>query len=184
MTRRLAITSVALLAMLLGPVASEAARTAKKAPKPSIRITGISVDTFDALPGTKITYHPNNPPNACYQIGGPSQSPYQVTVVFFIHAVGIPNNAPTTYTIVTPWNTQAVPSTTDPNPIFSKTWFTDKGHGLAAIYGGSDAAGNFYHYDNEGTGSNAFNGSYSVTTTVTVHGKLLRAHGTLNISCY
>jgi hypothetical protein len=153
------------------------------AAKPSIKITGISVNEFDAEPNTKITYQPNNPPNACYDIGGAAQDPTQVTVVFFISAVGVPANAPTTVKFVTPWNTLSFPSTAGSTEQFSKTWFRNKGHGVAAIYGGSDAPDNFYKFDDEGTGSNVFNGSYSVTTSVKVHGKVLHAHGTLKIDC-
>ena len=155
----------------------------KAAAKPSIKITGISVNRFNAEPNTKITYHPNNPPNACYDIGGADQDPTQTTVVFFISAVGVPANAPTTVKFVTPWNTLSFPTTAGSTEQFSKTWFRNKGHGVAAIFGGSDAPDNFYKYDDEGTGSNAFNCSYSVTTTVKVHGKLLHAHGTLKVDC-
>ncbi len=183
MPRRLALTTVALLALLLPAAPSQAERRAMKASKPSIRISGISVDTFDATPGTKITYTPNNPPNACYDIGGPGQDPYQVDVVFFIHAVDVPNNAPTTLHVVTPWDQQSLPASGDEHPTFASTWFTDRGHGLAALYGGSDAADNFYRYDDEGTAGTIFNGAYSVITTVTVHHKVLRAHGTLEINC-
>jgi hypothetical protein len=182
--RRLALTFAVLFALTLAAVASQAdARAATKASKPSIRITGISVDTFNALPGTKITYKPNNPPNACYEIGGADQTPQQVDVVFFIHAVGIPASSPVTLNVVTPWDQQSRPDAGDADPAFSKTWFTDKGHGLAALYGGSDAPGNFYTFDDEGTRGDAFNGNYSVTTTVKVHGKVLHAHGRLTIDC-
>jgi hypothetical protein len=169
------------LVVLVATAQQGDARTA--AAKPSIKITGISVNEFNAEPNTKITYQPNNPPNACYDIGGAAQDPTQVTVVFFIEAVGIPANAPTTVDFVTPWNTLSFPSSGSPAGQFSKTWFRNKGHGVAAIYGGSDAPDNFYKYDDEGTGGNVFNGSYSVNTTVKVHGKVLRAHATLKIDC-
>jgi hypothetical protein len=159
------------------------ARVATTASGPSIRITGISVDMFDATPGTKITYMPNNPPNACYDIGGASQDPQQVDVVFFIHAVGIPASAPVTLDVSTPWDKQSRPDAQNAHPVFSTTWFRNKGHGVAAIYGGSDAPDNFYTYDDEGTRGNMFNGNYSVTTTVKVHGTVLRAHGRLKIDC-
>lgn len=177
-----AALALALASALLGAAAqqSDAHTTAAK---PSLKITGISVNEFNAQPNTKITYQPNNPPNACYDIGGADQDPTQTTVVFFISAVGVPANAPTTVKFVTPWNTLSFPSTAGSTERFSKTWFRNKGHGVAAIFGGSDAPDNFYKYDDEGTGSNAFNGFYSVTTTVKVHGKLLRAHGTLKIDC-
>lgn len=184
MRRPVAITFAALLAVLLPVAASNAARPATKAATPSIKITGISVDAYDASPGTKITYMPNNPPNACYDIAGANQAPQQVDVVFFIHTVGVPRTAPTTVDIVTPWDTQSLPDATDPHPTFSSTWFTDKGHGIAALYGGSDAPDNFYRFDDEGTRGDVFNGVYTVTTTVRVHGKVLRAHGKLTIDCY
>jgi hypothetical protein len=184
MPRRLVLPFAALLALTLAAAVSQAdARAATKASKPSIQITGISVDTYDATPGTKITYVPNSPPNACYDIGGPGQDPQQVDVVFFIHAVGIPANAPVTLDVVTPWDQQSRPNAQDAHPAFSTTWFRNKGHGLAALYGGSDAPDNFYTFDDEGTRGDAFNGDYSVTTTVKVHGKVLRAHGTLKIDC-
>jgi hypothetical protein len=169
------------LVLLAAAVPQGDAKT--KAAGPSIKLTGISVDQFNAAPNTKITYVPNNPPNACYDIGGAAQDPTQVTVVFFIHAVGIPANAPTTVHFVTPWNTLNIPSAAGSTEEFSKTWFRNKGHGVAAIFGGSDAPDNFYKYDDEGTAGNVFNGFYSVTTTVKVHGKLLHAHGTLHIDC-
>jgi hypothetical protein len=186
MRRKLTIGLVSVLAVLVPAITATpagAARGESKSVKPSIRITGISVDTYDATPGTRITYTPNRPVNACYEIGGPSQAPAQVDVVFFIHAVGIPQNATTTLDVVTPWDSQSRPGMGDEHPVFSKAWFTDKGHGLAAIYGGSDAPDNFYTFDDEGTRGDAFNGDYSVTTTVKVHGSLLRAHATLKIDC-
>ena len=173
---------VALLSTIAG--VPQASAHARKAPsKPSIRITGISVDRFNANPGTKITYRPNRPVNACYDIGGPNQVPPQVDVVFFIHAVGIPAGAPTTLDIVTPWDTQSRPSPNDLHPEFGQTWFRNRNPGLGAIFGGSTAPNNFYTYDDEGTRGSVFNGSYSVTTTVKVHGKVLRAHGTLTVDC-
>jgi hypothetical protein len=179
---RSAALALALASVLLATTAQQGdAHT--KAVKPSVKITGISVNDYDATPNTKITYVPNNPPNACYDIGGAAQSPSQVTVVFFIHAVGVPANAPTTVDFVTPWNTLHFPSATDSSDQFSKIWFRDKGHGVAATFGGSDAPDNFFKYDDEGTGGNIFNGAYSVTTTVRVHGVLLHAHGTLKIDC-
>jgi hypothetical protein len=184
MPRRLGLPFVALLALAIAAaVAQAAARAAAKPSKPSIQITGISVDTFNALPGTKITYVPNNPPNACYDIAGADQDPQQVDVVFFIHAVGIPASAPVTLNVVTPWDQQSRPDTGDLHPVFSTTWFRNKGHGVAAIYGGSNAPNNFYTFDDEGTRGNVFNGNYSVTTTVKVHGKVLHAHGRLKIDC-
>jgi hypothetical protein len=197
MPRRLAVTFVALLALTLAVVASQAeartdiaalvshanAHAATKAASPSIHVVGISVDTVDSAPGTKITYVPNSPPNACYDIGGPDQSPQQVDVVFFIHAVGISSNAKVTLDVVTPWDSQSRPEAGDPDPSFSKTWFRNKGHGVASAYGGSDAPDNFYTFDDEGTRGNAFNGTYSVSTTAKVDGKVLRAHGTLKVDC-
>jgi hypothetical protein len=172
-----------LLAVLIA-ASGAVAKPAKKVAKPSIKITGISVDAYNAEPGTKITYVPNRPVNACYDIGGADQTPVQVDVVFFLHETGIPKNAPTTVDIVTPWDEQSEPDSTDKKvPAFNGVWFTDKGHGLAALYGGSDAAGNDYHYDDEGTRGDEFNGNYSVLTTVKVAGKTLRARGTLSIDC-
>jgi hypothetical protein len=178
------VASVCAVCLSLGAAVSPAGARARSAPaKPSIRITGISVDMFNAQPGSKITYHPNNPPNACYDIGGADQDPPQVDVVFFIHAVGIPNNAPTTLDVVTPWDTQSRPDSTDAHPTFAKTWFRNKGHGVASIFGGSDAPGNFYTFDDEGTRGNVFNGTYVVTTTVKVHGQVLHARATLKVDC-
>jgi hypothetical protein len=171
------------LLLVSAVIPSAGAHTRSAATQPSIRVTGISVDMFNAEPGTKITYQPNNPPNACYEIGGADQDPTQVDVVFFIHAVGIPANAPTTLDVVTPWDSQSRPSSDDLHPTFAKTWFRNQGHGVAAIFGGSDAPNNFYTFDDEGTRGNQFNGTYVVTTTVKVHGKFLRARATLKIDC-
>jgi hypothetical protein len=181
--RPAALASVLALALLLPAILAPQADAHTKAAKPSIKITGISVNMFNATPGTKITYQPNNPPNACYDIGGPSQTPHDVTVVFFINAVGIPTNAKTTVQLVTPWNELKFPDSTDPQDKFSETWFRDKGHGVASIFGGSDLPDNFYKYDDEGTGSNIFNGNYAVSTTVEVHGKVLRAHASIKVDC-
>jgi hypothetical protein len=178
-TRALALVPALLLLAIVAPQGD----AHSKAAEPSLKITGISVNDFNANPGTKITYQPNSPPNACYDIAGASQDPHDVTVVFFINAVGIPANARTTVHFVTPWNKLAFPSSTDPQDKFSETWFRDKGHGVAAIFGGSDLPDNFFKYDDEGTGGNTFNGNYAVSTTVEVHGRVLRAHASIKVDC-
>jgi hypothetical protein len=183
LARRTILTSATVALWLAGAAPAVGATPRATAAKPSIKITGISVDRLNAEPGTKITYQPNNPPNACYEIGGADQSPPQVDVVFFIHEVGIPASAPTTLDVVTPWDTQSRPAKGEAPPTFAKTWFRNKTTGVAEIFGGDSRPGNFYTFDDEGTRGNAFNGSYAVTTTVKVHGTVLRAHATLKVDC-
>lgn len=171
----------AAVAALGAAVLATAPAMAHSAPAPKLRLTGISVNQQNFTPGTKVTL--KAPVNACYGIGGPSQDPPDVQVFFFLHAVSIPKSAPTTVKITTPWDQETLPSSQAPASQFSKLWFTDRGHGASAIFGGPQGKYDYYRYDDEGTGSNTFDGKYTIVATVKVHHHTLRAHGSITVAC-
>jgi hypothetical protein len=177
--RRIAFVVPSLLALVL--LAGSAQAKAGHPAKPSIKLTGISVNDQNFTPGTKVTL--KAPINACYGIGGADQSPPDVTMFAFVHAVKVPNKAPLTTTFVTPWDTQTLPDTADPHPTFGSSWFHNRGHQQASIFGGADGPDDFFRYDDEGTGRNIFNGTYTVSVSVKVSGKVLRTHGSITIDC-
>jgi hypothetical protein len=166
----------------LGAAALAAAPAmAHSTPAPKLRLTGISVNMQNFTPGTKVTL--KAPVNACYGIGGPSQDPLDVQVFFFLHAVSIPKSAPTTASITTPWDQETFPNTQAPAATFSKLWFTDRGHGASSIFGGPQGKYDYYRYDDEGTGSNIFDGKYTIAVTAKVHRHTLHAHGSITVAC-
>jgi hypothetical protein len=171
----------AAVAGLGAAVLATAPALAHSTPAPQIRVTGISVNQQNFAPGTKVTL--KAPVNACYGIGGASQSPPSVQAFFFLHAVSIPKSAPTTVSITTPWDHETFPSKQAPAATFSKLWFTDRGHGASAIFGGPQGKYDYYRYDDEGTGSNIFDGKYTIVVTVKVHRRTLHAHGSITIAC-
>lgn len=171
----------AAVAALGAAVLAAAPAMAHSTPAPQVRLTGISVNQQNFRPGTTVTL--KAPVNACYGIGGPSQDPPSVQVFFFLHAVSIPKSAPTTVSITTPWDQQTLPSTQAPAATFSKLWFTDRGHGAAAAFGGPSGKYDYYRYDDEGTGSNIFDGKYTIVVTVKVHGRTLHARGSITVAC-
>lgn len=177
--RTFATAAVAVAA--IGVSAAGAGAKAKAPPPPSLRMTGISVNQQNVKPGTTIT--PRSPINACYGIGGPTADPQSVQVFFFLHAVSIPKSAPTTVKITTPWDTQTLPNPQEPASKFSQLWFTDRGHGAATAFGGPSGKYDYYRYDDEGTGTNTFDGRYTIVVTAQVRGRTLRAHGAITVAC-
>ncbi len=176
--RSSAIAAGALAAALTLPAGAAARK--HHPPKPSIRVTGISVNQQNFRPGTHVTR--KSPVNACYYIGGPSQSPQNVQAFVFVHAVGIPKHAPLSFDLVTPWDHQQLPDSRTKKPTFGNSFFLNKGH-AGAIFGGATGPHDFYRYDDEGTASNIFNGSYSVRVAVKVKGRWLRSRGAITIAC-
>ena len=182
MFRRISSFLVALAVLALLSATAEAKPKPKPKPaKPSIKLTGVSVNQQNFIPGTKVTL--TSPINACYGIGGATQDPPDVTMFAFVHAVKIPNRAPLTTTFVTPWDTQTVPDAEDAHPTFGNSWFHDRGHQQASIFGGPDGPDDFFRYDDEGTGRNIFNGTYTVSVSVKVGGTTLRTHGSITVNC-
>jgi hypothetical protein len=177
---RLPLRSAA-VAALGAAVLATAPALAHSTPAPRIRLTGISVNQQNFTPGTKVTL--KAPVNACYGIGGPTQDPPSVQVFFFLHAVSIPKSASMTVSITTPWDQETFPSTQAPAATFSKLWFTDRGHGASSIFGGPQGKYDYYRYDDEGTGSNIFDGKYTIALTVKVHRHTLHAHGSITVAC-
>jgi hypothetical protein len=167
-------------ACLLAPASALAGRKPAQA-KASIKITGISVNEQNVPPGTTVT--DSSPVNVCYGIGGADQDPYSVQVYFFLHAVSIPKTAPTMVLITTPWDSEGFPSKQDPSDAFSSIWYTDRGHSGAALYGGPDGKDDYFHYDDEGTVGNTFDGTYTIQVSVKVHGHVLHARGKLIVDC-
>jgi len=178
--RRLLAGPITLSALLmLAPAAPAAAPK-----KPSIKISGLSVNQVFSTPGTKIPYPDSQ--NRCYRMGGPSGAPPSVTVYGFVKAVKIPANAPTTVVFTTPWTAQfgAQIGTTTGN--FSKVLFHSKGRQQAAIYGGPQGPSDFYSYSmapSGGATSYYLTGKYKLDVTTTVNGKALHASATITLAC-
>jgi len=182
MPRRLLAGPIVLGALLaLAPAAPAAPAKAKK---PSIKISGLSVNQVFSTPGTKIPYPDSQ--NRCYRMGGPSGAPPSVTVYGFVKAVKIPANAPTTVVFTTPWTAQfgAAIGTTTGN--FSKVLYHSKGRQQAAIYGGPQGPNDFYSYSmapSGGATSYYLTGKYKLDVTTTVNGKALHASATITLAC-
>ncbi|MDQ6778049.1 MAG: hypothetical protein M3071_17970 [Actinomycetota bacterium] len=157
--------------------------TAKAKPKPSLKIAALSVNQQYFTPGTKVTQ--KAPINACYGIGGASFDPMSLTVVGFVHAVGVPSSAKTTVKMTTPWAT-AANGTMDVSDRFSKVLFKNKGHGVASTFGGAQGPYDFYTYLMLPTGyptSSYIDGLYTMMVTTQAGSKTLHASGSVVVAC-
>jgi hypothetical protein len=180
----LRVVYVAAAVSLAGLMPAQVAQgKTKQKPKPSLKISGISVNMQNFAPGTKVTE--KAPINACYGIGGPSLDPQSLTAVGFVHAVKIPSGATTTVVFTTPW-AAAGNGSEDETGKFSKLLFKNKGHGVAAIFGGAEGPYDFYTYLMLPTGSptgNYIDGTYTFNVTTKVGAKTLHASGTVTVAC-
>lgn len=152
-------------------------------PKPSVKVAGISVNQQDFPAGTKVTQQ--SPINACYAIGGPALTPPSLTVVGFVHAVSIPASAKTTIDFSTPW-AGAVNGVINETDRFSKVLFKNRGHGVAATFGGANGPNDYYRYIMLPTGyptSSYIDGRYSLTVTIKLRTKTLHASGAITVAC-
>lgn len=182
-TPRLALAGP-LAACALFALAPAASAAKPKPKKPSIRISGLSVNQVFSKPGTKIPYPDSQ--NRCYRMGGPSGAPPSVTVYGFVKAVKIPATAPTTVVFTTPWTAQFGAQTGTTTGNFSKVLYHTKGRQQAAIFGGPQGPNDFYSYSMAPTGgatSYYLTGQYKLDVTTTVQGKTLRASATITLAC-
>jgi len=182
-TPRLPLAGLITLSALLA-LAPAAPAARAKAQKPSVKISGLSVNQVFSPPGTKIPYPDSQ--NRCYRMGGPSGAPPSVTVYGFVKGVKIPASAPTTVVFTTPWTAQfgAQIGTTTGN--WSKVLYHTKGRQQAAIYGGPQGPNDFYSYSMAPTGgatSYYLTGQYKLDVTTTVNGKALHASATITLAC-
>jgi hypothetical protein len=176
---------LALLALLLAAPAAPAAVAAKKKPKPSIKVMGISVNRAYVAKGGKI--EADDGTNNCYIISGADGAPDSLTAYAYIKAVKIPASAKLTYEFHTPWDDDAGGDIGQKyDGPFSKGLFPAKPSGGAAIYNGPTGRG-FYatyrQYPSGGTTSLAINGTYSMTVSVKVGGKTLKSSASLPVNC-
>lgn len=175
---------------IIGLVPADAAPAAQAAPakskhklKPSLKISGISVNMQNFPPGTKVTT--KEPVNACYGIGGAAFTPMSLTAVGFVHAVKIPSGATTTVVFTTPW-ASAANGSMDQTGQFSKLLHRNKGHGVAAAFGGAEGPYDYYTYLMLPTGyptSSYIDGTYTFKVTTKAGGKTLHASGTVTVAC-
>jgi hypothetical protein len=175
-----AVTGVSLF------VLAPAAPAAKPKPKkPSLKISGLSVNQVFMKPGTKVTY-PGDSQNRCYRMGGPSGEPQSLTVYGFVSAVKIPKNAPTTVIFTTPWTARIGADQGTTTGQFSKVLYHSKGRQQAAIFGGPQGPYDFFSYNMFPTGvptSYYLSGTYTLDVTTVVNGKTLHANGSVKVLC-
>ena len=181
--KRWAVVVIAGAAVASAATVSVAGAKPSGPAKPSVKISGISVNEQNFPPGTKVTQ--KSPINACYGIGGAAFTPQSLTAVGFVHAVKIPHNATTTVDFTTPW-ASAGNGTMHQTDKFSRVLFTDRGHGLASAYGGADGPNDYYTYLMLPTGyptSSYIDGTYTFAVTIKLGAKTLRSSGTVTIAC-
>ena len=176
------ILPFALLALFLAATPADAA---KRKPKPSIKVTGISVNRVYVAKGGKI--EPEDSTNACYMIGGADGVPDSLTAYAYVKAVKIPASAKLTYEFRTPWDDEAGGDIGQKyEGAFSKGLFPAKPSGGAAIYGGPTGKGFHAIYrqmPSGGTTSLFISGTYSMTVSVKVGTKTLKSSATLPVDC-
>lgn len=177
---RLAVPA-ALLAALV-PAAPAAA--AKKQPKPSLKVVGISPNRWFTSPGRAVKL--NDGTNGCYTIGGATGAPTSLQAFFFVKAVRLPANAPTTLTLNTPWDGKNPQSGAPQQGKLSDLLFRSKGRPQAAIFGGAAGPYDRYTYNMLPTGiptSYYLSGKYAIDVTVKVGSKTYHAAGSITVAC-
>jgi hypothetical protein len=173
---------MALLALMLAAPAAEAA---KKKPKPSIKVMGLSINRVYVAKGDKIV--PEDSTNACYRLAGEDGAPDSLTAYAYVKAVRIPASAKLTYEFHTPWDESAGGDIGQKyEGPFAKGLFPAKSTGGAALYQGPTGKGFFATYRMLPTGgptSIYINGDYSMTVSVKVGGKTLKSSATIPVTC-
>lgn len=175
------VAAAALIALLV-PVAPVAA--AKKQPKPSLKVVGISPNRWFSRPGATVKLSDGT--NGCYVIAGPGGDPASLQAFFFVQTVRLPSDAPTTLTITTPWNALDPQLAAPQQGKLSSLLYRSKGRPQAAIFGGAQGPYDRYTYRMLPTGgptSYYVSGKYAIDVTVKVGPKTFHAAGTITVAC-
>ena len=175
------------LVATLALVAPGSPAVAKTTPKPSIKVSGISVNRAYATRGTAIKA--GDSANGCYIIGGASGEPQRLEAYVYVHAVKVPANAKMTYTFHTPWDKEE-PTTVDFSGTFGGSMgglFRAFGKQQAEIFGGPTSKQDHVTYRMLPTGgtpaSSFINGTYSFRVTVRFAGRTLTSEATVTVAC-
>lgn len=176
---------LALLAVAAAALAAPAADAAKRPPKPSIKVTGISINRMYVAKGGKV--EEGDSTNGCYIIGGPSGAPDSLTAYAYVKAVKIPASAKLTYEFHTPWDKSAGGDIgqTYEGP-FSKGLFPAKASSGAGIYNGPTGKGFYATYRQlpSGGGTSYYiSGTYSMRVSVQVGTKTLTSSASIPVKC-
>lgn len=175
----------AAIAALLAVTATAPVAGAKAPAKPSLKVTGLSVNRAVARPGETVKARDSQ--NRCYIIGGQTGAPQSLTFYGFVKAVKIPASAPTTVVFTAPWDSylrDVTLSTT--SGTFKQVLYRNKTHPGALIFGGQAGPWDFYRYEMLPTGiptSNFLDGTYGMDVKVKVAGRTLHAKGTFKLAC-
>jgi hypothetical protein len=174
-----------LLGALAGAlIAVTPASAAKKQPKPSLKAVSISVNRWVVYPGKTVKL---NEDNGCFTIAGRDGVPPSVTAYFFVKAVRIPANAPTTFRITTPWDARLPPADSQPRQgRFSDFLFRSKGRPQAGIFGGAQGPYDRFTFSMLPTGlptSAFYSGVYTIDVRTRVQGKTLTARAKVTVAC-
>lgn len=179
-TRRAAFAAA--LLPLLVPVTPAAA--AKKQPKPSLKVVGVSPNRWFTSPGRAVKLDDGT--NGCYVIAGPTGAPTSLQAFFFVRTVRLPSNAPTTLTITTPWDAQTPDLAKPQQGKLSSLLYRSKGRPQAGIFGGPQGPYDRYTYRMLPTGgatSYYVSGKYSIDVSVKVGPKTYHAAGAITVAC-
>lgn len=182
MTPRIRVAALAVLPALLVPAAPAAA--ARKQPKPSLKVVGISPNRWFTAPGRNVRL--NDGTNGCYVIGGATGAPTSLQAFFFVRAVRLPSDAPTTLTLNTPWDGKNPQSGQPQQGKLSDLLFRSKGRPQAAAFGGAAGPYDRYTYNMLPTGiptSSYLSGKYAIDVTVKAGPKTYRATGSITVAC-
>jgi hypothetical protein len=176
---------ILLFALLAALLAAPAADAAKKKPKPSIKVMGLSINQVYVAKGDKIV--PEDSTNACYRLGGASGAPDSLTAYAYVKAIRVPKSAKLKYEFHTPWDDAAGGDLGQLyEGAFNKGLYPAKATGGAAIYGGPTGKNFFATYRMLPTGiptSYYINGTYSMKVSVQVGGKTLKSSASIPVTC-
>lgn len=176
------LAALAVLPAVLVPAAPAVA--AKKQPKPSLKVVGISPNRWLTYPGQTVKL--NDGTNGCYVIGGATGAPTSLQAFFFVKTVRLPSSAPTTLKLTTPWDGKNPQSGQTQQGKLSDLLFRSKGRPQAAIFGGPAGPYDRYTYNMLPTGiptSYYLSGKYAIEVTVKAGPKTYRATGSITVAC-
>ena len=174
------VTVLVVAAALIVPAGTA---TGKAAPKPSIKVEGLSINRYYARKGS--TIKAGDSTNACYIIGGATGEPRELEVYAYVHAVRIPPKTPLTYTFKTPWD-KVEPTGVDFSGPFNHGLFKAHNKQQAEIFGGPTTKQDYFTYRMFPTGAPAsyyIDGTYSMAVSVKVNGKTLTSRGQVKVAC-